>query len=149
MSKWGGLCQQTGLWAWPGLTHCSHLPVLLRSHFKRYRRWDSVYIFTITVPAGLSLSPKSRICNVVYYNNVLLGSYTPVSVLFTLLLTMTKVNPKLYLKCFMCYKPVSTLGFHPEALPTSELHPGPPQQSLELQDQTCIICVSLRVQLRF
>ena len=50
-----------------------------------------------------------------------------------------------------CYKLVSTLGFHPEALPTSELHPGPHQHTkedlgrasshlfvLELQDQTSV-----------
>ena len=36
-----------------------------------------------------------------------------------------------YPKWFICYKLISTLGFHPEALPTSELHPDPPQHTQE------------------
>ena len=38
-----------------------------------------------------------------------------------------------YLKCFICYQPVSALGFPSEVLPTSELQPSP----LRLSKKSC------------
>ena len=42
--------------------------------------------------------------------------------------------------------PVSTLGFHPEAVPTSELHPGPPKHTQEELRGPFHICLSLELQ---
>ena len=54
--------------------------------------------------------------------------------------------PKLYLKCFIRYRLVRTFGFHPEALPTSEPPPGPPQHTQEELGDPHHICMSLEVQ---
>ena len=51
-----------------------------------------------------------------------------------------------YLKCFICYKLVSTLEFHPETLPTLELYPGTPQHTQEELGDPHPICLSLELQ---
>ena len=109
----------------------------------------------------------NRVQNVKCYTFYLLGSYNPVSVPHSLFKppnlkaegqpccpTLTLFTPstnlvqthkqilQLYLKCSFYYKIVGTLGFHPEALPTSELHLGPPQHTQEEFGRSSPISVS-------